>query len=181
MVCSKWRSGPDPGRPSPWEPSPPSAPGGFFPSEAVAPPLSAQEGRDLADEVHGEPFLLAGALEHQQREDGLPVDVARLEDGHHLRRQPLQVLDTAFLGVEPGEVQGNERGVIAHLPLQKFFLNLPEGSLRGTEPAAAEVDQTLSPVQTNKVERLSSITKETLNFRKKQLGFFIEAGERQTT
>lgn len=26
----KWRSGPDPGRPSPREPSPPSAPGGFF-------------------------------------------------------------------------------------------------------------------------------------------------------
>src|SRR3954463_5873139 len=179
MVCSKWRSGPDPGRPSPWEPSPPSAPGGLFPSEAVAPPLSAQIGRDLVDEVHGEPFLLAGALEHQQREDGFPVDVARLEDGHHLRRQPLQVLDTPFLSVEPGEVQGNERRVIAHLPLQKFFLNLPEGGLRGTEPATTEVDVSLDPTQTDEIQRLSPFAEEGFGRRQKALRLFIALPQKQ--
>ena len=145
----------------------------------VPPPLPPQVGRDLADEVHGEALLLAGALEHQQGDDGLAVDVPRLEDRHQLGGEPLEILGAPFLGEEAGEVEGDQRRVEAHLALQELPLDLPEGGLGGTETAQAEVDVPLDPAQADEVERLGGLSKKRCKLRQKLLRLAEEPRDHQ--
>src|SRR5262245_46275769 len=76
--------------------------------------LAAQDGGDLLGHAHGEPLLLAGALEEQQGGHGLAVDLPRLEDRHDLGREMLELGRASLLGVEGGEVERDERRVVPH-------------------------------------------------------------------
>jgi len=76
-------------------------------------------------------FAIGGANAAIPEMHRLAVDVPRLEDGHQLGSEPLEILGAPFLREEAGEIEGDQRGVEAHVPLQKLPLHLAEGGFGG--------------------------------------------------
>ena len=143
------------------------------------PALSAEVRGELLDQLDGQTLLLAGALEDQQGHDRLAVDVARLENGHQLRRETLQIVRTPLCGEETGEIERDQGRVVAHAPLQKLSLDLPEGGFGRTAPAEAEIDVPLHPAQADEVERLRGGAQMGFDFGKETLGLAVALGQDQ--
>ncbi len=114
--------------------------------------LSLQKVGDLPRELHSQPFLLASSLEHEERGQGLPVDLARLEGRQDLGGELFQIRGAVLGRIEKGQVERDERRIVAHAAIEEDLLHLPEGRLGRRKPAEAEVDLPFHPAQTHEVE-----------------------------
>src|SRR5882724_6647383 len=118
-------------------------------------------------------------LEHEERRQGLPVHVARLEDGHQLRGELLQLLGPALTGIEAAEVQGDEGGVVGHVAVEEFVLDLAEGGFGEIAVAEARRNPAFRPSQTDQIQGLGDSAQEVAYLGKATSGFLVATRCRQ--
>src|SRR5689334_4802947 len=81
---------------------------------------------DVPDEPQGDALHLRRLLEDEQSGEGLAVDVPRLEDGEHLLGQPTHLGGTPLAGVDRGQIERQQGGVVAELALDQLPVHAPQ-------------------------------------------------------
>src|SRR6185436_4863272 len=105
------------------------------------------EGRaQEADQVGRLAALLVRLLQLEQSRQQLAVDLERLEDRHHLRHGFVELLELSEAQVDLGQIEPDQRHLIAQLPFEKTLTGLQQRHLCGAKMAQIAQDLPFLPV-----------------------------------
>jgi hypothetical protein len=87
-------------------------------SATRVPPRQLEIVRDPFEQPQGDLLRVGRLAEQQEGGERLLVDIPRLEDRHHLRRDPFELGRPPLPQVDCGEIERDPRGVEADPPLE---------------------------------------------------------------
>jgi len=119
---------------------------------SIPPPLAPELGRDLADQLAGNPLFGAGLLEEKQRGHSHVVDLSRFEHHMDFRGEKLQLVRSTLLQEQRREVERNQRGVQTVAKVQELTLNLPVPLLSSAQPAKTLSNVRFGPAQAQPIQ-----------------------------
>ena len=123
-------------------------------------PRFPQEGEHFPGELRRDPLPLCGLAEEAQRVEDFLVDVARLEDRDHVAGEGLDLVSPPLLGVEDGELQGHEGGVVAHAAGRELSANFSERRDPLLPVAEAGRDAPFDPPQTEEIHLAAALSRQ---------------------
>src|SRR5215210_4192244 len=118
-------------------------------------PRITEEAPDLADQDELRVLRTGCFLQDGEGGHGLPVDVARAEDLEHFVDQPANVDGSALGGIDLGEIERCERGVVVESELKEGIPDLPEGHRRLLVPLQPAGDGPFQPTEAQEVQPVS--------------------------